>query len=325
MDEKEARRALVAHAIVREVVLRTTVNAEEEEDKAKEGRLVHKILGNIAASTASTNMLKKSSFQHTELQWLALGDGPALLLLHGFTESYHCWEPIAQALAATYKVLVPDLPGSGGSALLPAGGAAMDEMARAVLALMDTVGVDQATVIGHSMGGYVALEMLALAPERLAGIGLVHAHPLADDAAKQENRNRTVQAIEKRGSKSFLHGFIPHLFCPANRIRLAGTIQQLEEQAAKQSVQAYIAQTQGMRDRKARLDLLKSHALPKLVLLGAADPILPAAVGIDFASELDNCQLEVLADAAHMAMYESPEKTLGILAEFLNFVNLKQD
>lgn len=282
-------------------------------------------MGNIVASTESTNMLKKSSFQHAELHWLALGDGPAVVLLHGFTESYHCWEPIAQALAAHYKVLVPDLPGSGGSALLPAGGAAMDEMARAVLALLDAAGVDQATVIGHSMGGYVALEMLALAPERLTGIGLVHSHPFGDDAAKQENRNRTVQAIEKRGSKAFLQGFIPQLFTPDNRQRLAATIQQLEEQAAGQSVQAYVAQTLGMRDRAPRLELLKSRALPKLVLLGAADPILPLAAGIAFATELDNCQLEVLADASHMGMYESPEKTLGILVEFLNFVNPKQD
>lgn len=269
-------------------------------------------------------MLKNSSFQQTDLQWIVMGQGPAVVLLHGFTESYHCWEPIAQALASTFKVLVPDLPGSGGSSLLPGAGAQMEGMARLVLSLMDAEGVEKATVIGHSMGGYVALEMLGMAPERLAGIGLVHSHPLGDDAAKRENRDRTVQAIEKRGSKSFLHGFIPQLFSPANRNRLASTIAQLEEQAATQSVQAYVAQTLGMRDRNAHIELLKQQKVPKLVLLGAADPILPAAVGIDFASQLDNCQLEVLADVAHMGMYESPEKTLGILVEFLNFVNLKQ-
>lgn len=266
-------------------------------------------------------MLKKSSIQNAVLQWYDKGAGACLVLLHGFTESHRCWVSAADALAERYRVLVPDLPGSGGSSLLASDSADLEATARVLWDWLSDLHLNECVVVGHSMGGYVALEMLALAPERLKGIGLFHSHPFGDDEAKKLNRDRTIELIEKRGSKDFLHGFIPNLFAPAHRERLAGTIALLEQQAAEQSVAAYIAQTRAMRDRESRLDLLIGSSLPKLVVLGAADPILPQSAGLGFAAQLDRCQLELLAEAGHMGMYESPEKTAEILAEFCNFAN----
>lgn len=264
-------------------------------------------------------MLKKSSIQNAVIQWYDKGAGPCLLLLHGFTESHRCWLPAADVLAGQYRVLVPDLPGSGGSGLLPGDSADLPATAGSIWEWLSALNITDCVVVGHSMGGYVALEMLVQAPERLKGIGLFHSHPFGDDAAKKANRDRTIELIEKRGSKDFLHGFIPNLFAPANREPLAATIALLEAQAAEQSVTAYIAQTRAMRDREARLELLVAHALPKLVVLGRHDPILPVTAGLSFAAQLNNCQLEVLESAGHMGMYESPAQTAEILAEFCNF------
>jgi pimeloyl-ACP methyl ester carboxylesterase len=268
-------------------------------------------------------MLKKSSFQNVPLQWLSLGEGPALVLLHGFTETHEAWAATAEALASDYRVLVPDLPGSGGTGLAGDSSADMAFMADCIWAMLAAENIDQAVLVGHSMGGYVALEMLAQLPERVLGLGLVHSHPLGDDEGKKANRDRTVALIESRGSKHFLHGFIPSLFAEGNRKRLARLISKLESQAAEQSVLAYVAQTKGMRDRRERLTLLQSSVLPKLVVLGSGDPILPQSVGLSFAAQLDNCQLELLPEAGHMGMYECPEKMVEILREFLIFVNLK--
>lgn len=264
-------------------------------------------------------MLKKSSIQNAEIQWFETGSGQALVLLHGFTESHRCWIPAAEALADRYRVLVPDLPGSGGSSLLWDGSADLGTTARLLFDWLDHLQLDTCVVIGHSMGGYVALEMLAAAPERLLGIGLFHSHPLGDDEGKKLNRDRTIALIEKRGSKDFLHGFIPNLFAPDQRASLAATIDLLEKQAAEQSVAAYVAQTQAMRDRASRLDLLIQSGLPKLVVLGRHDPILQVETGLGYAVQLNNCQLEVLETAGHMGMYESPDQTAAILAEFCNF------
>ena len=265
-------------------------------------------------------MLKKSSIQNVSLQWYDKGSGPCLLLLHGFTESHRCWLPTANALAQQYRVLAPDLPGAGGSSLLTNGGADLAATASLLFDWMDELQQEKCVVVGHSMGGYVALEMLAQAPERLSGIGLFHSHPFGDDANKQLNRDRTIELIEKRGSKDFLHGFIPQLFAPANRQRLAATIDMLELQAAEQSVAAYVAQTRAMRDRAARLELLTQCDLPKLVVLGAQDPILTQEVGLSFAAQLDRCQLELLTEAGHMGMYECANESQRLLANYLSWV-----
>jgi len=264
-------------------------------------------------------MLKKSSIQNAQLQWFEQGEGPALLLLHGFTESHRCWLPAIDVLAKQFRVLAPDLPGSGGSSLLGNGTADLGATATLLWDWLSGLQIDKCVVVGHSMGGYVALEMMAAVPDRLLGIGLFHSHPLGDDAGKKLNRDRTIELIEKRGSKDFLHGFIPNLFAPDQRAALTETIDLLEKQAAEQSVAAYVAQTRAMRDRLPRLDLLQAHRLPKLVVLGRHDPILPVATGLAFAVQLNNCQLELLESAGHMGMYESPDQTAAILAEFCNF------
>ena len=265
-------------------------------------------------------MLKKSSIQNVELQWYEQGEGPVVLLLHGFTESHRCWLTAMEALARHFRVLAPDLPGSGGSSLMAGGSADLGTTASLLCDWLSDLQIEKCVVVGHSMGGYVALEMLATAPERLLGIGLFHSHPFGDDESKKLNRDRTIELIEKRGSKDFLHGFIPNLFAPENRERLAGTIDLLEQQAAEQSVTAYVAQTRAMRDRLPRLELLQTHHLPKLVVLGRHDPILPVSNGLAFAVQLNNCQLEVLETAGHMGMYESPDTTALLLKNYLSWV-----
>lgn len=266
-------------------------------------------------------MLKKSSIQNVELQWFEQGEGPVLLLLHGFTESHRCWLSAIDDLSKHFRVLAPDLPGSGGSSLLSDGTADLGATAKLLWDWLSDLQIDKCVVVGHSMGGYVALELLATAPERLLGMGLFHSHPLGDDEGKKLNRDRTIALIEKRGSKDFLHGFIPNLFAPAQRDALAATIDLLEKQAAEQSVAAYVAQTQAMRDRASRLDLLIQSGLPKLVVLGRHDPILQVETGLGYAVQLNNCQLEVLETAGHMGMYESPDQTAVILAEFMRWVS----
>ncbi|MBA4304677.1 MAG: alpha/beta hydrolase [Sphingobacteriaceae bacterium] len=265
-------------------------------------------------------MLKKSSIQNASLQWYDKGAGPCLVLLHGFTESHRCWLAAAEALAGQYRVLVPDLPGSGNSSLLSDGSADLGATAKLLWQWLSDLHIEKCVVVGHSMGGYVALEMLAAVPQRLLGIGLFHSHPLGDDEGKKGNRDRTIELIEKRGSKDFLHGFIPNLFAPAHRESMSEIIELLEKQAAEQSVAAYVAQTRAMRDRESRLELLVQSPLPKLVVLGAQDPILPQSVGLDFAAQLDRCQLELLPEAGHMGMYECRPKTAEILAEFMSWV-----
>lgn len=124
-------------------------------------------------------------------------EGPAMLLLHGFTGSGLGWEELASGLS-DWHVIAPDLPGHGGTAA-PTG--TMPDVARDLVELLDQLGVAQAVVVGYSMGGRLALHLAAHAPERLKGLVVVGATPgIVDDAeraARLADDERLAQRIEE--------------------------------------------------------------------------------------------------------------------------------
>src|SRR5262245_26011860 len=107
------------------------------------------------------------------------GEGPAILLLHGFGAAINWWDSVAPALAAHHRVIRADLIGHGGTAA-PAVGYAITRQAQLASALLDKLGVDHVTVIGHSMGGEVAIAFAESNPERLDRMILIDSPPTAD-------------------------------------------------------------------------------------------------------------------------------------------------
>lgn len=263
-------------------------------------------------------MNKKTSFQNVDLSWYCIGQGPALVLLHGFTEDHRVWLPTALALSAHYKVVLPDLHGSGGSGW-PAGGSSMDKMAEAVLAVLSQENIVSAVVVGHSMGGYVALAMAALAPESCLGLGLFCSHPYADDETKRANRDRTIDLIRKKGSGVFINAFVPGLFAPENVERLDQLIRELQQINLEFAAEAHITQLLAMRNRPDRSDLLLKWPKPFLVVGGLEDPILPYPTILKAAALAPITVFHGIQGAGHMVHYEKPEKTIALLDDFMKF------
>lgn len=104
------------------------------------------------------------------------GQGPAVMLIHGLGASHQDWRDVAPALAVQHRVLAPDLRGFGQSQQLP-GPYRPDVMAGDVLALMDAKAIQQAHVVGHSMGGAVAVELALRAPERVQTLTIANSVP----------------------------------------------------------------------------------------------------------------------------------------------------
>jgi pimeloyl-ACP methyl ester carboxylesterase len=107
--------------------------------------------------------------------------GPVVLLLHGFTDSSHSFSRVMPLLPATLRVIAPDQRGHGRSDR-PAAGYAVDDFARDALQLMDALNVKSATVVGHSMGSFVARRLAELAPSRVKSLALVGSGPHAGNA-----------------------------------------------------------------------------------------------------------------------------------------------
>jgi pimeloyl-ACP methyl ester carboxylesterase len=130
------------------------------------------------------------------------GTGIPVLFLHGFCEDARIWNRIIPGLESDYRLIVPDLPGFGSSEVLSSG---LDGWAGEVLRLLSFLGIEDAVhVVGHSMGGYVALALAEKFPGRVRSLTLLHSSAYADSPERREKREKSIKFIQKNGSSAYV-------------------------------------------------------------------------------------------------------------------------
>jgi pimeloyl-ACP methyl ester carboxylesterase len=242
------------------------------------------------------------------------GEGPELVLLHGFTESSDIWTNFVNVLQDEFRVITIDLPGHGKSECI-ADVHSMELMADAVKAVLDHLKVNTCVMVGHSMGGYVTLAFSKAFPGVLKGIGLFHSTSLADNDEAIEKRNKAIEII-KRDHSDFLLGFIPELFAPESRERLGDAINKLMGEARKMSPRALIAAQEGMKSRSSTLDVLINTTLPVMFIAGQKDSRVPFEnIWVQMALTETAYSL-ILRSSGHMGFLEEPKRTLDFTAAF---------
>ncbi|MFM2250492.1 MAG: hypothetical protein RLZZ358_1419 [Bacteroidota bacterium] len=251
------------------------------------------------------------------LHFFEKGQGHPLLFLHGFCESGEMWRYFADSLSTQYRVICPDLPGFGDSALThPI--QSLEEVAEQLEAWMQAEQIQNPIVLGHSLGGYVALALLERMGDRIKAIGLLHSTAFADDLEKKEMRNRVLIFLNKHGAAKFVISFVPQLFPEHRRDELADAMALAIEDGKRSSLEGLLAYTVAMRDRKDRLAVLQQFAGPKLLLAGTLD----GSVKI----ESSRAQQEAfthyieLEGVGHLGMVEEKEKTLAVVQDFVREV-----
>ena len=244
------------------------------------------------------------------------GDGPLLALLHGFCEDASFWENMLPGLK-NIPLLRIDLPGFGDSDLPPA--PVMEDYADAVRAVLNTLSVGRCVLIGHSMGGYVALEFAEKYPGLLAGYGLVHSHPREDTPERKENRRRGIDMLRSGKRDLYLAQLFPGLFAEAFARAKPEVINALIEQGKRQTAEGIAAALESMIGRKEHLDTLRHAACPVLFLLGSEDPIIPSEWVFQAALMPAVADVHVLSGVGHMGMLEAPEKSVEIVRQFWEF------
>lgn len=264
-------------------------------------------------------MLKKTSFKNLSQQALFFEGQKPLVLLHGFTEDHRIWKGVFPSLGDQYALILPDLPGSGASAFEP--NMTIDQMAEVVVHWLDSLSIAEATVVGHSMGGYVALAMARQYPQRVTALGLCASHPYADSEEKSLLRNRTISLINEKGSSHFLTAFLPGLFAPHNLPTQTAAIEELRALNAEFLPGAHQMQLAAMRDRRDHSAWLASWEKPFGLLLGADDPLIPAALQFEMATLAPQTYFRRISGAGHMLSYENPLATAEGIVEFMNFTH----
>lgn len=242
--------------------------------------------------------------------------GRPLVLLHGFCEDATVWDGLIVFLKNMPVVRV-DLPGFGGSDLALNPG--MDVYADAVCAVLNDLSIEKCVLIGHSMGGYTALEVAAKYPERLAGLGLFHSHPFEDSPERKEARRRGIEMLQSGKRDLYVAQLFPGLFAESFGKTNQQVINALIDKGKHQSTEGIAAALEGMISRKNHLETLRSISCPTQFIFGSEDAIATPEQGLQ-ASVLPNiADVHVLSGIGHMGMFEAPEKCAAIVQQFWEF------
>lgn len=231
---------------------------------------------------------------------LAAGEGPAIIFVHGTGGSGKVWFNQLRRFEPTHRVIAPDLPGYGQTAL-PESIRSIDDYPGFVRALMDAAGIAQAVVVGNSMGGRVALQLALDHPERVAGLVLV-------DASGIRLPDKPIMNVRETDPRTFASMLFHQPVAIVERL-----LDSPEQQRARATMLRLTAPPL-RRDMQERLGEI---AAPTLVVWGESDRIIPREYGEAFARGIPGAELRVIPRAGHIPMLERPGAVNLAIADFL--------
>ena len=248
------------------------------------------------------------------------GEGPSLVLIHGFCETSKLWDSFRSELADHFRVLTPDLPGFGNTALIP-GQFSISDVSEAIYAWLTDLDIQKTTVIGHSLGGYVTLALAENHPEVLHGFGLFHSTAYADGQEKKLSRDKTIEFVKDKGVDVFARSFVPQLFYSKNRKWLKEEISRVVDTAAETELETLIAYTKAMRDRPDRTVVLRDFDNPILIMAGDKDTSVPVEAIYEQELLPKKGTVHIFSETGHMGMFENRERSILAIRNFMEYCN----
>lgn len=247
-----------------------------------------------------------------DLSYKIYGQGRPVIFLHGFPMSGEIWsDEFIKTVSAEFKVVVIDLPGFGSSPL-PSDHFTIEDIGSKLLAWAEALKLEKPVLIGHSLGGYVALAMVKKMPEKIAGLGLFHSTAFSDTEEKKLSRDKVIEFVEKNGVSAFTSNFIPPLFFNKQH----SGISKVKEIAACSPAAAVKGYTRAMRDRPDQSETLAAFKGRVLFLTGNHDPGIPVEAILKQAALRAPSEIQILDNQSHMGMVEAPALTSRIVRDF---------
>ncbi len=258
---------------------------------------------------------KSFLFQNKSIHYNTYGEGKPVILLHGFGEDSTIWDSQIKSLQPHYLLIVPDIPGSGKSELIT--GANIEIYAEIIKGLLDKELITEAVLIGHSMGGYIALAFSEKYPTYLKAFGLFHSSAFADTEEKKEARKKAIDFIKEKGAHTFLKTSTPNLFTQQYKDAKSEKVEALIESGKLFTEEALIQYYDAMIARPDRINILKNFNKPILFIIGQHDQAIPFDASMKQCHLPSQSHVHILRESAHMGMWEEENKTNNILLSFL--------
>ncbi len=257
------------------------------------------------------------------------GSGPPVVLIHGMLNSSSHWQPVARHLAADHTVVAPDLIGHGDSAA-PRGDYSLGAHAASIRDLLAAIGIDRATIVGHSLGGGVAMQFFYQFPQRVERLVLVSSGGLGREVGPMLRtaalpgtsallsltiHPRLLAAIRQTGTRMRARGMDSGAYLQA----IARALWPLQNAGAREAFLQTLRSVIDVRGQRVSADdrLYLLEAIPTLIVWGERDHTIPLAHGRAAHEAMPHSHFRTLPGAAHFPNLEDPDGLAAALLEFI--------
>ena len=244
-----------------------------------------------------------------------IGAGEPVVFLHAFALDRTMWAPQTSALAARYRCISIDLRGSGDSSLPPPYN--MDLYADDIAAVLENRSIARATIVGLSMGGYVAFALWRRHRERVRALVLADTRASADTEKGLTKRKDLIAEARREGSAGVADSQVPALLGKTTRERHPDIPKLVRETMSRTPVEGIVGQLEAMMTRPDSRPTLATINVPVLVIVGEEDAVTPPKEARAMHEAIPGSRLEIIAQAGHLSSLERPAAFSTALAELL--------
>lgn len=245
------------------------------------------------------------------------GSGAPVLALHAFPLSSAMWEGQIEALGDRFRFIAPDLTGFGASDA-PEGRDlySMENWAIQVEALLDELGLDKVVLLGLSMGGYLAFELLRRNAARFSALVLADTKSEADPPEGVEKRSKQQEMVESGGRDDLIGALTGALLGGSTTENKPDVVEKVRVLMDNPPA-GFVGALEAMKKRPDSTDELTRIGVPTLIIVGENDAVTPPEAARAMHERIGGSQLVVIPDVGHLSNLEAPEAFNGALAEFL--------
>jgi pimeloyl-ACP methyl ester carboxylesterase len=261
---------------------------------------------------------KTINYKGCEVYYKIIGKGKPVVFLHGFAEDGTVWQYQIDFLKDHYQLIIPDIPGSGKSAMANwQNDISLADLAESIKAILDEEKITSCAMIGHSMGGYIMLALAEKYPHILNSFGLFHSSAFADSEEKKQARSKSIDFIKNNGAAAFIRSTTPGLFGAIYTKDHMEAINELVDKGKDFSGDVLIQYYKAMMNRPDRTNILLDFTSPILFIIGEHDKAIPLEVSLQQCYLPQRSYIFILKETAHMGMWEEKDRSNKILFDFL--------